>query len=230
MMQLLVVEDDDDIATLLTYHLQREGYAVSRAGDGKTALESLASHTYDLILLDVMLPGADGLEVLKDLRYRLSLSTPVIMESAKGEEADIITALELGADDYITKPFSPNVLCAKVKSLLRRIRKPVCDATESNLVTGHLQLDPRSHTCLSDGKPVTLTATEFSILSTLVAESGRVFTRSQLISATKGDDYPVTERSIDVQIATIRHKIGESGACLKTVWGIGYKYQEEENP
>jgi two-component system phosphate regulon response regulator PhoB len=228
MLYLLVVEDDDDIATLLAYHLGKLGYTVTRASDGEEAIRALEGGNFDLVLLDIMLPKIDGLEVLKTMRYRMELSTPVIVESARGEESDIVTALEIGADDYITKPFSPNVLVAKVKSLLRRMQNNAKETTPTTVSTQHLFLDARSHTCCVDKVDVQLTATEFSILWTLAGDSGRVFTRTQLISATKGDDYPVTERSIDVQIATIRHKIGNAGPSLKTVWGVGYKYLEEQ--
>jgi DNA-binding response OmpR family regulator len=229
MAHLLVVEDDDDIATLLAYQLEKLGFTVSRARDGQEAVDNLSSGSFDLVLLDIMLPKLDGLEVLKTMRYRLGLTTPVIVESAKGEEADIVTALEIGADDYVTKPFSTNVLMAKIKSLLRRTKEHTSEATPETVTTQHLLLDSRSHTCTVDGELVPLTATEFSILWTLASDSGRVFTRTQLISATKGDDYPVTERSIDVQIATIRHKIKKAGPFLKTVWGVGYKYLEEQS-
>ncbi len=224
--QILIVEDDEDIAELIQFHLQKQGYAIALAMDGQNALDQFDRNVPDMILLDVMLPVMDGLEVLKAIRYDRHSNLPIIIESARGEESDIITGLELGADDYITKPFSPSVLAAKVKSLFRRLqndRKP----GEERVSTKHLLLDKSKHSCLASGESIELTATEFSLLCTMANEPERVFTRSQLISTTKGSDYPVTERSIDVQIATIRRKLKKEGEAIKTVWGIGYKFQEE---
>ena len=223
---ILIVEDDEDIAELIRFHLQKQGYETDVAMDGKTALEKFDAGRPALILLDVMLPIIDGLEVLKTIRYDRHSSVPIIIESARGEETDIVTGLELGADDYITKPFSPTVLAAKVKSLFRRVKNDH-QVLDEQVKTQHLVLDKTKHSCLSDGVPVELTATEFALLATLASEPERVFTRSQLISSTKGSDYPVTERSIDVQIATLRRKLKQNGNAIKTVWGIGYKYQEE---
>ncbi|MFA6846256.1 MAG: response regulator transcription factor [Sphaerochaetaceae bacterium] len=224
--KLLIVEDEVDIAELICYQLAKEGYQTTVAPDGKVALEKLQSETFDCIILDIMLPYIDGLEVLKRMRYSLNIQTPVIIASAKGEEQDIITGLELGADDYLAKPFSQKVLMAKVKSLLRRVNGIKSEAKSVN--TDNLTIDESRHTCLCQGKNIELTATEFSLLQTLAQEEGRVFTRGQLINAVKGNDYPVTERSIDVQIATIRRKLGDWGSSLRTVWGVGYKYQEQE--
>lgn len=224
--RILIVEDDEDIAELIRFHLQKQGYATEIAMDGKTALEQFDAARPALILLDVMLPVIDGLEVLKAIRYDRHSTVPIIIESARGEETDIVTGLELGADDYIAKPFSPTVLVAKVKSLFRRIQNDH-KAPDDLVTTKRLSLDKNKHSCLADGASVDLTATEFSLLAALASEPERVFTRSQLISTTKGSDYPVTERSIDVQIATLRRKLKGCGNAIKTVWGIGYKYQED---
>ncbi len=223
---ILIVEDDEDIAELIRFHLQKQGYATEIAMDGKAALEQFDATRPALILLDVMLPVIDGLEVLKAIRYDRRSTVPIIIESARGEETDIVTGLELGADDYITKPFSPTVLVAKVKSLFRRVQNDH-KAPDDVVTTKHLSLDKNKHSCLADGANIELTATEFSLLAALASEPERVFTRSQLISTTKGSDYPVTERSIDVQIATLRRKLKSCGNAIKTVWGIGYKYQED---
>lgn len=224
---IYVVEDDDDIALLISHHLAKNGYEVVRYADGASALDAIKQKKPDLVLLDLMLPGMDGLELLKQIRYQLSSRVPVIIESARGEDSDVVTGLTIGADDYIPKPFAPTVLVAKVKSLLRRVKNDQ-EEEEETAQCGDLILNKSKWSCIAGGSPVSLTATEFQILFTLVSHPERVFTRGQLIQATKGSDYPVTERSIDVQIATIRRKIGPEGKHLKTVWGVGYTYQQDE--
>lgn len=234
---ILVVEDEVDIQELVAYHLRQEDFIVLRAMDGKQALEIVRKQVPDLIILDLMLPELSGLDVLKALRYSMNLtSLPVLIASARTEESDIITGLEIGADDYITKPFSPKVLIARVKALLRRSQNVATESTshgtevETPLVQtpGGLVMDMSRFWCEYKGTRLNLTATEFSLLYLLARRMGRVFTRNQMISAIKGDDYPVTERSIDVQVASVRRKLGEGGSAIRTVWGIGYKYQEEE--
>ena len=176
------------------------------------------------MLLDIMLPRLSGIEVLKDVRKRYP-ALPVIVTSALTEENDILTALELGADDYVTKPFSPRILVARVRSVLRRTERgneDECVTTENGIM-----LDTGTRLCEVCGEPVTLTATEFDLLLALIRASGRVMRRTELIEKVKGDDYPVTERSIDVQIASIRKKLGAAGKAITTVWGIGYRYAEE---
>ncbi len=232
---ILVVEDEMDIQELICYHLQMEGFRVERASTGDGALQAIQTNAPDLVVLDLMLPGISGLEVLKNLRFVMNLkSLPVIIASARTEESDIITGLELGADDYLPKPFSPKVLTAKVKALLRRVqgdREASAGETpvQRNISTpAGLTMDPLRHTCYFKGEEIAFTATEFALLYLMASESGRVFTRNQLISTVKGSDYPVTERSIDVQIASLRRKLGMAGEAVKTVWGIGYKYQEQD--
>jgi len=158
----------------------------------------------------------------------MDLKVPIIIASARGEDTDIIMGLELGADEYLTKPFSPQVLSAKVKAMIR-YRKSENPKSDKNIIltTKGLKIDKTLHSCLINEKEIQFTATEFSLLSILVWEEGRVFTREQLINSIKGNDYPVTQRSIDVQIASIRKKLGDFGNYLKTVWSVGYKYQEE---
>ncbi|MDY4611139.1 MAG: response regulator transcription factor [Sphaerochaetaceae bacterium] len=233
---ILVVEDEMDIQELICYHLRMEGFQVERASAGDEALRIIQTNEPNLVVLDLMLPGISGLEVLKNLRFVMNLkSLPVIIASARTEESDIITGLELGADDYLPKPFSPKVLTAKVKALLRRVQgdreAPTNgDIAQKNVITpAGLTMDPLRHTCSFKGEEINFTATEFALLYLMVSESGRVFTRNQLISTVKGSDYPVTERSIDVQIASLRRKLGVAGEAVKTVWGIGYKYQEQES-
>ena len=221
--KILIVEDDEDIRTLIRFHLHSAGFETEEAGDGEEAVGKL-DDTLSLVILDLMLPKIAGLDVLRMIRKNHP-ALPVIVASALNEESDILTALEIGADDYVTKPFSPRILVARVRSVLRRMEKdPGSDRIETD---GGLMLDRGTRECFSSGTPVTLTATEFDLLLALIAADGRVMRRSELIEKVKGDDYPVTERSIDVQIASIRKKLGEKGKAIATVWGIGYRYAEE---
>ncbi len=229
---ILIVEDDRDIQELMRYNLEMAGYQVRSAYRGDDALKELDEALPQLVILDLMLPGIDGLDVLKGIRFDRGLKhLPVIIASAKSEESDVITGLELGADDYLPKPFSPKILTARVKALLRRADKPQADAgSDQGFSTkAGLSMDPIRFTCTLADAPISLTATEFSLLYLLANEGGRVFTRNQMISSVKGSDYPVTERSIDVQIATLRKKLGNCGEFIRTVWGVGYKYQEGDN-
>lgn len=232
---ILVVEDEKDIQELICYYLKMEGFRIEQASTGDEALRSVREEKPDLVVLDLMLPGIGGLEVLKQIRFSMNLKTlPVIIASARTEESDIIMGLELGADDYLPKPFSPKVLTAKVKALLRRVAGSLDshspDGTDKQTITtaGGLVMDPVRYTCRLNGQEILFTATEFALLYLMAGESGRVFTRNQLISSVKGSDYPVTERSIDVQIASLRRKLGSAGESVRTVWGIGYKYQEQD--
>ncbi len=220
---ILVVEDDLDIRELERYTLASNGFAVLQAEHGKQALEVLSSQQVDVIILDIMMPVMDGLTLIKTLRFGHNDTTPIIVVSAKGDESDIITALELGADDYLTKPFSMNVLTSKIRAVLRRLEQ-----VQSPSVVHHngLVMDQGRHVCLLDNQEVDLTATEFSLLYLLACNPEQVYTRNQMITRIKGSDYPVTDRSIDVQVATIRRKLGPYGSRIKTVWGIGYTYKE----
>ncbi len=170
-----------------------------------------------------MMPVMDGLTAIKAIRYTLQSTVPIIVVSAKGDESDIITALELGCDDYLTKPFSMNVLNSKIRAVLRRLSE---SSSSSAVHHAGLVMDKEKHQCLLDGSEVELTATEFSLLYLLASNPEQVFTRNQMITKVKGSDYPVTDRSIDVQVATIRRKLGSYGQRIKTVWGIGYTYKE----
>jgi len=179
-----------------------------------------------VILLDLMLPGRDGLDVCRDLRASSSgASAAIIMLTAKGEDADVVTGLELGADDYITKPFSPRVLLARIRAVLRRKQQVAVDDSAVVKVR-ELTIDPARHEVLVKGNLVVLTATEFRILHFLSRRPGWVFSRDQIISAVKGDDYPVTDRSVDVQIAGLRKKLGRAGNLIETVRGVGYRFKE----
>ena len=225
-MKILVVEDDYDIRTLLGFHLRNAGYTYLEAEDGRVALELIRKEDIDLVILDLMLPEIGGLDILKYIRYESQKKKlPVIIASALTEDVDIVTALELGADDYITKPFSPRVLIAKVKSVLRRIEK---DEKPHDMVSSlGLTLDQKTRTARIDDTTLSLKVTEFDLLFTLVEYPEKVFSRKELIENIKGTEYAVTERSVDVQITGIRKKLGELGSHVHTVWGIGYKWSEE---
>ncbi len=223
--RILVVDDEEDILELVTFNLVKEGYQVVTAASGEEALRQTKHGTPDLILLDLMLPGLDGLDVCRELKNNVDTGhIPIIMLTAKTEDADIVSGLELGADDYITKPFSPRVLLARLKAVLRRRKLEA--APESPLVVHDIAIHLDRHEVLVKGNPIPLTATEFSILHFLARRPGRVFTRDQIITAVKGDDYPVTERSVDVQIVGLRKKLGAAGDCVETVRGVGYRFKE----
>jgi two-component system alkaline phosphatase synthesis response regulator PhoP len=223
---ILVVDDEEDILELLRFNLSREGYQVSCSPAGEDALSRIRSHIPDLIVLDLMLPGVDGLEVTRHLKGdSKTKDIPIVMLTAKGEEADIVTGLELGADDYITKPFSPRILVARVRAALRRKDQVGLD-DESTLKVRDLVIHPGRREVLVGGKPVSLTFTEFGILNYIARRPGWVFTRAQIVDAVRGDDYPVTDRSVDVQIVGLRKKLGAAGAYIETVRGVGYRFKE----
>ena len=227
---VLIVEDDEDIQQLVGYNLIKAGFRIEYADSGEQALEHVSRLHPDLILLDIMLPGMDGHEVCRILRRdQGSGEIPIIMMTAKGEETDVVVGLDLGADDYITKPFSPNVLVSRVKAVLRRKVKEANSASpeRSAVKTIHdLVIDPGRHEVTVAGKPVSLTPTEFAILELLAKKAGWVFTRQQIIDAVRGYDYLLTPRAIDVQIFGLRKKLGQTGNKIETVRGIGYRLQD----
>lgn len=223
---ILVVDDEEDILELIQYNLTREGYRLTCETSGEKALRSARSALPDLILLDLMLPGVDGLEVCRLLKRDAKTEhIPIIMVTAKGEESDIVAGLELGADDYVTKPFSPKVLIARVRAVLRRRQaEPV--AENSTLRVHDLVITPGRHEVLAAGKAVELTFTEFRILHFLARRPGWVFTRGQIVDAARGEDTAVTDRSVDVHIVSLRRKLGICGKYVETVRGIGYRFKE----
>jgi two-component system alkaline phosphatase synthesis response regulator PhoP len=224
--RILVVDDEEDILELISYNLVKDGYQVMTAASGEAALAKARQEQPDLILLDLMLPGMDGLDVYRELRKKDETNQiPIIMVTAKTEDTDIITGLELGSDDYITKPFSPRVLLARVKAVLRRNKYEEPEETRI-LKIRDLVIDSARHEVLAKGEPKALTASEFKILYFLARRPGWVFTRDQIISSIRGDDYPVTDRSVDVQIVGLRKKLGESGTYIQTVRGVGYRFKE----
>jgi two-component system alkaline phosphatase synthesis response regulator PhoP len=223
---ILVVEDEEDILELLRYNLAKEGYGVIGAATGEEALKAARERLPDLVLLDLMLPGLDGLEVCRRLQQEArTRRLPIIMLTAKGEEADIVAGLELGAADYITKPFSPRVLLARVRAVLRR-RQTAVPAEAAALQVHELVIHPGRHEALAAGRPLELTGTEFRLLHLLARRPGWVFTRAQIVSLVHGDDYPVSDRSVDVQVVSLRKKLGPYGKYLETVRGVGYRFKE----
>jgi len=223
---ILVVEDEEDIRELLKYNLEKEGYQVFGVATGEEALHAVRARRLDLILLDLMLPGIDGLEVCRRIRGQTHTQhLPIIMLTAKGEEPDIVTGLELGADDYIAKPFSPRVLLARLRAALRRRGQPLPPQT-APLKIDELVIHPGRHEVLLQGRPIQLTATEFRLLHLLVRKPGWVFTRTQIVNEIHGEDYPVSDRSIDVQIVSLRKKLGVFGSQIETIRGIGYRFKE----
>ncbi len=224
---ILVVEDEEDILSLIEYHLSNEGYTVSCAESGETGLELATQTIPDLMILDLMLPGLDGLTVLRHLKNDQKTSEiPVIILTAKGEDRDIVQGLELGADDYLTKPFNMNVLQARIKAVMRRSQtKP----NDDEIVAIHnITVDSKRHIASVDNRPLDLTLTEFKILNCLARRPGWVFTRYQIVESTQGDEADVTDRSVDVHIVSLRKKLGQSGRLLETVRGVGYRMKEKE--
>jgi two-component system alkaline phosphatase synthesis response regulator PhoP len=223
--RILVVDDEEDLLELIRYNLSKEGYRVTCVETGEEALQHADSERPDLIVLDLMLPGVDGLEVCRRLKSAESTrEIPIVMLTAKSEEVDLVTGLEVGADDYMTKPFSPRVLLARVRAVLRRRTSPG-DSSDEVLGTDDLVIHVGRHEVLSDGQMVSLTHTEFRLLQFLVQKPGWVYSRSQIVTAVQGDDYPVTDRSVDVQIAGLRKKLGEASRYVETVRGAGYRFK-----
>jgi two-component system phosphate regulon response regulator PhoB len=224
--KILVIEDEEDVQELICYNLKKNGYRTESAATGPLGLTKAASTVPELILLDLMLPGVDGLEVCRSLKKDPKTSAiPVIMVTAKGSEADVVAGLEMGAADYITKPFSPRVLLARIRAVLRR--GEVSDSSDKPLLRVHeIEIDSGRHRVAIKGKPVTLTSTEFGLLRFLASRPGWVFTRYQIVDAVHGSDYPVTDRSVDVQIVGLRKKLGSAGKYIETVRGVGYRMKD----
>src|SRR5207244_5349780 len=224
--RILVVDDEPDILELVQYNLGKAQYGVVGVESREEALAQVRTTPPDLIVLDLMLPGVDGLEVCRALKRDTRTAViPICIFTARGEEADIVVGLELGADDYLTKPFSPRVLLARIRAVLRRRHtEPVA---EDAVITHHgLVLHPGRHEVLVEGQPVPLTLTEFRVLHLLARHPGWVFTRNQIIAAAQGEDVSVTERSVDVHIVSLRRKLGTIGEAIETIRGVGYRLQE----
>lgn len=224
---VLIVEDEDDIAELVGHHLGRDGYHVVRAATGEEGLTLARTKRPDLVILDLMLPGMDGLEVCKQIRGDVEMQQmAVLMLTAKGEESDIIVGLQLGADDYVTKPFSPKVLLARVKALLRR-KKEETAVDDAAVISIHdIVINPGRREVLVGKEPSVLTYTEFGILHLLARRPGWVYTRTQIRDASRGEDSISTDRAVDVQIVSLRRKLGTAGRYIETVRGVGYRFKE----
>jgi len=224
--RVLVVDDNDKIVEVLSAYLSAEGFEVETAGDGEQALAAVAARVPDIALLDVMLPGVDGIELTRRLQQQYSL--PVILVTARSDEVDRLIGLEVGADDYISKPFSPREVVARVKAVLRRTERPSSAPGGPRLRVGDLEVDGETRRVVLGEREIDLTRTEFDILATLAAHPGRVFTRMQLMEAAQGDAFEGYERTIDAHVKNIRRKLGEDPRApryLHTVTGVGYRLE-----
>ncbi len=221
--KILIIEDEVSLVEVLTYNLEREGYEVVVASEGKEGLRKGQTHLPDLIILDLMLPGLGGLDICRELRAAPKTSAiPILMLTAKAEETDQVIGFAMGADDYVTKPFSVKVLLQRIKVLLRRAANP--EPAGDIIELAGIKIDKRCHQVSVEGQPLPLTPTEFRLLETLVRQPGRAFTRYDLMDAAVGDTI-VLERTIDVHIKTLRRKLGDAGQHIETVRGVGYRFR-----
>jgi len=223
--RILVVDDEPDLLELVRLNLSQAGFAVDTAATGGEAMKSLQNVRPDLMVLDLMLPDTTGTDLCRELRSDAAFAElPIIMLTARADEVDRVVGFELGADDYVTKPFSPRELVLRVRAVLRR-RNPAA-GEPSTLIHGALQLDAARHRCFVDGAEVDLTAKEFELLSQLMGQPGRVMTRVGLLDRVWGSDITVTTRTIDTHVKRLREKLGEAGGLIETVRGIGYRFAE----
>lgn len=224
--RVLVVDDEEDILQLVEYNLEKNGFDVTCVESGEEALRSARANQPDVMVLDLMLPGLDGLEVCRSIKGEArTRDIPVLMLTAKGEEADVVKGLEMGADDYVTKPFSPKVLVARINALLRR--KAVGDPDETAVLKqDRLTIHPGRHEATIDGDPIELTYTEFRILQLLARRPGWVYTRTQIVDQVQGQNVAVTDRSVDVHIVSLRRKLNDCADYIETVRGVGYRFKD----
>lgn len=226
----IVIEDEPEIADLIRFHLEREGIATTIAHSGQRGLELVTSTVPSLVVLDLMLPDLNGLQVCQRVRANAATAqTPIIMVTAKGSESDIIAGLEAGADDYVTKPFSPKVLVARVRTTLRRLQLAATGADKADrreLIGGRLVIDTARHVVLGDGVPVDLTITEFRLLNFLAQRPGFVRTRDQIISAVHGQNTRLSTRTVDVHVTALRMKLRDLQSAIETIRGVGYRFSE----
>src|SRR3989338_10660573 len=227
--KILIVEDDRDISELVRYNLEREGYDVSALFEGGDAFDHALKRRPDLIILDLMLPGTDGMEICRLLKNEdKTKNIPVIMLTAKGEESDVVVGLQRGADDYMTKPFSPKVLTARVKAILRRGVSSSAAVSAQDRQYGDLALDISKHKVVYAGKTVALTAIEFSILEFLSRSPGRVYSRDQILDNVWKEGKSIVDRAVDVHVRGLRKKLGRGNDCIETVRGVGYCFKDFE--
>jgi len=223
---ILIVDDEPDIIELIKYNLKNEGYFILTAQTGEQAIKTARHSQPDLMVLDLMLPGIDGLEVTKYLKNNeQTRDIPIVMLTAKGEESDIVTGLELGANDYISKPFSPKVLVARIRAILRRRKKNFADTPDRIKQEGDMIIDRARHRVTIEGNALELTLSEFELLFFLADRKGWVFTRGQIVDAIRGENYAVTKRSIDVIIVGLRKKMKNYASFIETVRGVGYRFK-----
>lgn len=228
--RIFIIEDEQDISELMRFNLALEGYRIETFATGEEGYKALTQNSEnapDLVLLDLMLPGMNGLEICKNLKANAATKTiPVIMVTAKGEENDIVRGLEMGADDYVTKPFSPKVLSARVDAVLRRAKKGAAAASNDIITVHDVELNVGRVEVAVGGQRVDLTQSEFKILQFLLQRPGWVYTRSQIVEAIRGENYAVTDRTIDFQMVGLRKKLGERGHYIETVRGVGYRFKD----
>jgi two-component system phosphate regulon response regulator PhoB len=226
---VLIVEDDVHIQEMLAFAMAKEGWKLLQAFTGEQGVDCAKKERVDCVLLDLMLPGMDGIKVLKKIKaIDRCQNVPVIITSAKGEDADVVAGLELGADDYVVKPYSPKVLIARVRAGLRRKEEKAAARDIDVLRQCGIELDQARHEAFFEGALIELSVTEFLLLKHFLLYPGMVFSRGQLISAVKGPDHPVTDRSIDVQILGLRKKLGSAGCLIETVRGVGYRFRAQK--
>lgn len=221
-----VVEDDEDITKLILFNLTMAGFQVSTSASGEDALKFLQEEVVDLVLLDVMLPGKNGIEVCRELKSWPSYAgVPIIIVTAKGEDEDVVLGLEIGADDYIPKPFSPKVLIARIRNALRHTKTEGSEVTSGLLTRGDLTIHLKKYEVAVKGNKIDLTPSEFQILALLAQKPGWVFSRSQIVDEIHGQGYAVTDRAIDFQMVGLRKKLTTAGSLIETVRGIGYRFR-----
>lgn len=230
---VVIVEDEPDIAELIRFHVEREGYDAAVIHSGRVALDRIQREAPDLVVLDLMLPDLDGLDICRRLKWeKETRRIPILIVSAKGEESDIVAGLELGADDYVTKPFSPKVLLARMRNILRRTAEQPevapgdAAAHQLSLADGGVVIDLDRHEVRVEGEPVEFTRTEFGILHYLAARPGFVRTRDQIIASVHGENAVLTSRTVDVHLTAVRRKLGEYGGIIRTVRGVGYRLDD----
>jgi DNA-binding response OmpR family regulator len=227
--KVVVIEDEPDIREVIEHNLTREGYKVRSTRDGEDGLGLVRKEAPDLVLLDLMLPGLDGIEVCRRLKADpLTRAIPVVMVTAKGEESDVVLGLGMGADDYVAKPFSPKELIARVKAVLRRGPLKEDEATRGRITRDGVAIDASRHDVRVDGGSIAFTATEFRLLHFLASHPGRVFTRDHLLTRVIGEDAIVTDRNIDVHVRAIRKKLGSYRDLIETIRGVGYRFRDDE--